>query len=44
MAEYVFTAGDYVECSVRTTGENYSVIFDGGSSPIFSVSFLGKVS
>jgi len=41
---YVFTAGDYVEAFVRTTGASSSVIFDAGVSPIFEIEFLGKVT
>lgn len=41
--DWVFTAADYVECLVRTSGAG-SVTFDAGSSPLFSIAFLGKVS
>jgi hypothetical protein len=43
-ADYVFSAGDYVECFVRTSGGTFSVIYDAGNSPIFSIAFLGKVT
>jgi len=43
-ADYVFTAGDYVETFVRTTGGTFNAVFDAGYSPIFSISFLGKVT
>jgi hypothetical protein len=42
--QYVFSATDYVETFVRTTGGSHSVIFDAGFSPIFEVAFLGKVT
>lgn len=42
--DYVFTAGDYVECLVRTTGGSYNAIFDAGVSPIFSIAFIGRVT
>jgi len=42
--DYVFTAADYVEQFIRTTGAGYSLKFDAGFSPIFSATFLGKVT
>jgi len=42
--DYVFTAGDYVETFVRTTGGTFNAVFDAGASPVFSISFLGKVT
>jgi hypothetical protein len=42
--DWVFTAGDYVECFLRSSGGTFSVIFDAGNSPIFSIAFLGKMT
>lgn len=39
----VLSAGDYVECFVRTTAGSYSVIYDA-PEPMFSISFLGAVT
>lgn len=38
--DWFCAAGDYVECFVRATGGAASVIFDVGSSPVFSVARL----
>lgn len=43
-ADWVMTAGDYVELLCRTPSGAGNVVFDGGVSPMFSVAFLGKVT
>jgi len=40
----VFTAGDYVECFVRTTAGAGNAVYDADVSPIMTVAFLGKVT
>lgn len=42
--KYVFTAADYVECFVRTSGGSFNVVYDAGFSPRFEIAFLGKVT
>lgn len=42
--QYVFSAGDYVECLVRTTAGAGNVVFDLGFSPFFMAAFLGRVT
>ncbi len=41
--DYVFSAGDYIECLVRTSAGTFSVIFDA-PSPTFDLHFVGKVT
>lgn len=40
----VLTAGDYIEVFMRTTGGSFSLKFDSVTLPVFSVTFLGKVT
>ncbi len=42
-SDYVFSAADYIELLVRTTGGSGNVVFDA-PSPTFAIHFVGKVT
>ncbi|HXI80043.1 MAG TPA: hypothetical protein VNM34_04405 [Verrucomicrobiae bacterium] len=41
---YVLSATDYIECLLRTTTASGNASYDAAGSPIFSATFLGKVT
>lgn len=43
-AQWVLSAGDYVEVFYRTVSGSFNLLFDSAVLPTFSVAFLGKVS